>query len=109
MKWRERLMTGSVPAPPPAAIVRVEQLYPWPEAELSVLLDRYPGATELVWLQDEPENMGAWPFAHGRLHRLVRDRYALRHVSRPESASPATGSAALHNIEHDDILVRALG
>jgi 2-oxoglutarate dehydrogenase E1 component len=109
MRWRERLMAGAVPAPAPTAIVRVEQLYPWPETELSAVLDRYPGATELVWLQDEPENMGAWPFAHGRLHRLVRDRYALRHVSRPESASPATGSAALHNIEHDDLLVRALG
>ncbi len=109
MKWRERLIEGSVPAPALAAVVRVEQLYPWPEAELSAVLDRYPGATELVWLQDEPENMGAWPFAHERLHRLVRDRYALRHVSRPESASPATGSGALHNIEHDDLMVRALG
>jgi 2-oxoglutarate dehydrogenase E1 component len=109
MKWRERLLQGSLPAQAVAAVVRVEQLYPWPEAELSAVLDRYPSATELVWLQDEPENMGAWPFAHERLHRLVRDRYALRHVTRPESASPATGSGALHNIEHDDLLVRSLG
>jgi multifunctional 2-oxoglutarate metabolism enzyme len=93
----------------PAVIVRVEQLYPWPADELTSVLDRYPAARELVWLQDEPENMGAWPFAHGRLHKLVRDRYALRHVSRPESASPATGSSTLHGIEHEDILRRALG
>jgi multifunctional 2-oxoglutarate metabolism enzyme len=72
------------------------------------VLGRYPAAGELVWLQDEPENMGAWPFAHGRLHKLVRDQYALRHVSRPESASPATGSSTLHNLEHEDLLRRAL-
>jgi 2-oxoglutarate dehydrogenase E1 component len=106
MRWREK--NGSSEGRRVAAIVRVEQLYPWPEVALAEVLDRYPAATELVWLQDEPENMGAWPFAHNRLHRLVRDRYSLRHVSRPESASPATGSAALHNLEHEDLMVRAL-
>jgi 2-oxoglutarate dehydrogenase E1 component len=108
MRWREkhREATGQGTA---LSVVRVEQLYPWPEEAIAEVLDRYPAATELVWLQDEPENMGAWPFAHSRLHRLVRDRYALRHVSRPESASPATGSAALHNLEHEDLMVRALG
>jgi 2-oxoglutarate decarboxylase len=108
MRWREkhREATGQTSA---LAVVRVEQLYPWPEEAIADVLDRYPAATELVWLQDEPENMGAWPFAHNRLHRLVRDHYALRHVSRPESASPATGSAALHNLEHEDLMVRALG
>ena len=67
------------------------------------------GATEVVWLQEEPENMGAWSFVHGRLHRLLRDRFALRHVSRAESASPATGSAALHQLEQADLLDRAVG
>jgi multifunctional 2-oxoglutarate metabolism enzyme len=111
MRWRDnrRDVTATTGQGRPIAVVRVEQLYPWPEEALTEVLARYPAATELVWLQDEPENMGAWPFAHGRLHRLVRDRYALRHVSRPESASPATGSAALHNLEHEDLMVRALG
>jgi multifunctional 2-oxoglutarate metabolism enzyme len=90
-------------------VVRVEQLYPWPEATIEDLLDRYPMAREVVWLQEEPENMGAWNFVHGRLHRLLRDTHTLRHVSRAESASPATGSAALHRLELDDLLRRAVG
>ena len=53
--------------------------------------------------------MGAWNFVHGRLHRLLRDTHTLRHVSRAESASPATGSAALHRLEQDDLLARAVG
>jgi 2-oxoglutarate decarboxylase len=90
-------------------VVRVEQLYPWPEANLSTILDRYPNAREVVWLQEEPENMGAWNFVHSRLHRLLRDTHNLRHVSRAESASPASGSAALHRLEQDDLLVRSIG
>ena len=91
------------------AVVRVEQLYPWPEATIRDLLDRYPTAREVVWLQEEPENMGAWNFVHGRLHRLLRDTHTLRHVSRAESASPATGSTALHRLEQDDLMRRAIG
>jgi 2-oxoglutarate dehydrogenase E1 component len=71
------------------------------------VLERYASATEVMWLQEEPENMGAWTFVHGRLHRLVRDRFALSHVSRAESASPATGSAAMHTLEQEDLLRRA--
>jgi 2-oxoglutarate dehydrogenase E1 component len=89
------------------AVVRMEQLYPWPAGELASTLGRYSGADEVVWVQEEPENMGAWNFVHGRLHRLLRDRYILRHVSRPESASPASGSSALHQLEQEDLLGRA--
>ncbi len=91
------------------AVVRVEQLYPWPKANVGAVLERYPNAREVVWLQEEPENMGAWSFVHSRLHRLLRDTHALRHVSRAESASPATGSVALHRLEQDDLLARAVG
>jgi 2-oxoglutarate dehydrogenase E1 component len=90
-------------------VVRVEQLYPWPESTIRAVLGRYPSAREVVWLQEEPENMGAWTFAHSRLHRILRDTHSLRHVSRAESASPATGSAALHRLEQDDLLDRAIG
>jgi 2-oxoglutarate decarboxylase len=90
-------------------VVRVEQLYPWPKTNIRDVLDRYPGANEVVWLQEEPENMGAWNFVHSRLHRLLRDTHTLRHVSRAESASPASGSAALHRLEQDDLLARAIG
>jgi 2-oxoglutarate dehydrogenase E1 component len=110
MARRDALLSGigELPAPgvDPAAVavVRVEQLYPWPERALATILERYPVADEVVWVQDEPENMGAWSFAHGRLHRLLRERLSLTHVSRAESASPATGSAALHHLEQEEIL-----
>ncbi|HVL07202.1 MAG TPA: multifunctional oxoglutarate decarboxylase/oxoglutarate dehydrogenase thiamine pyrophosphate-binding subunit/dihydrolipoyllysine-residue succinyltransferase subunit [Acidimicrobiales bacterium] len=88
----------------PVAVVRVEQLYPWPEVLVLDAVSRYPNAREVVWLQEEPENMGPWNFVHGRLHRLLRDDYTLRHVSRPESASPATGSATVHQRQQADLL-----
>ncbi len=91
------------------AIVRVEQLYPWPRDTIDGVLRRYGAAEEVVWLQEEPENMGAWNFVHGRLHRLLRESHRLRHVSRAESASPATGSLALHRLEQEDLLARAIG
>ncbi|MGH9091384.1 MAG: multifunctional oxoglutarate decarboxylase/oxoglutarate dehydrogenase thiamine pyrophosphate-binding subunit/dihydrolipoyllysine-residue succinyltransferase subunit, partial [Acidimicrobiales bacterium] len=117
---RDERLHGAAPEPstPPGgprvdpaevAVVRVEQLYPWPQERIDAILGRYPGAGEVVWLQEEPENMGAWSFVHARLHRLLRDRYRLRHVSRAESASPATGSGALHQVEQADLLDRAVG
>jgi 2-oxoglutarate dehydrogenase E1 component len=91
------------------AIVRVEQLYPWPVQLLTGIFARYGEATEVVWLQEEPENMGAWSFVHSRLHACLPERLRLRHVSRVESASPAIGSAALHQLEQADLLRRAIG
>jgi 2-oxoglutarate decarboxylase len=91
------------------AIVRVEQLYPWPLPSLTAVFERYGEASEVVWLQEEPENMGAWSFVHARLHACLPERMRLRHVSRPESASPAIGSAALHQLEQADLLRRAIG
>ncbi len=91
------------------AVVRVEQLYPWPVSLLTAIFERYTEASEVVWLQEEPENMGAWSFVHARLHACLPERLRLRHVSRPESASPAIGSAALHQLEQADLLRRAIG
>jgi 2-oxoglutarate dehydrogenase E1 component len=90
------------------AIVRVEELYPWPEDQIADVLARYEHATEVVWTQEEPENMGAWSFVHARLHRMLRDDFTLRHVSRAPSGSPATGSHSLHELEQADLLDRAL-
>ncbi|MCU1461005.1 MAG: multifunctional oxoglutarate decarboxylase/oxoglutarate dehydrogenase thiamine [Acidimicrobiales bacterium] len=92
----------------PAAIVRVEQLYPWPESQIAAVLARYERAEEVVWLQEEPENMGPWAFVQGRLLRLLRDDYPLRPVTRPESGSPASGSATVHGQETADLLERVL-
>ena len=91
------------------AIVRVDQLYPWPVSLLTSVFERYGEASEVVWLQEEPENMGAWSFVHARLHACLPERLRLRHVSRPESSSPAIGSAALHQLEQADLLRRAIG
>jgi 2-oxoglutarate dehydrogenase E1 component len=90
------------------AIVRVEQLYPWPEAQLRDVLGRHPGAAELVWLQEEPENMGAWNFVRERLRDVVGESARLRCVARVASGSPATGSHAMHELEQADLLARAL-
>jgi 2-oxoglutarate dehydrogenase E1 component len=88
------------------AIVRVEQLYPWPQENIEAELASYPNATDVVWLQEEPENMGAWPFVH--LRTLDWTSWKVRHVARAESASPATGSHLVHSAEQADLLTRAL-
>jgi 2-oxoglutarate dehydrogenase E1 component len=88
----------------PAAIVRVEQIYPSPIDRLLALLDRYPNARELVWLQEEPENMGAWSFVERRVWRIKDRGYDLRHVARVESGSPATGSKTIHDQELADLM-----
>ena len=90
------------------AIIRVEQLYPFPDAELSEEVGRYPNATELIWLQEEPENMGAWNFVKSRLHDHFGDSHKIQRVSRFESGSPATGSNKIHNQEQASILDKAL-
>jgi multifunctional 2-oxoglutarate metabolism enzyme len=87
------------------ALVRMEQFYPLPAAELQVVLDRYENA-ELVWVQDEPENQGAWPFF--ALESAKREGRGVRVISRPASASPATGSTKRSAQEHSAIMNAAL-
>jgi 2-oxoglutarate decarboxylase len=106
---RDELATEDAAAAAALAVVRVEQLYPWPITVLTEIFERYGQAEELVWLQEEPENMGAWSFVHARLHADMPEGLRLRHVSRTESASPAIGSAALHHLEQADLLRRAIG
>ena len=107
MARRAELAADGSPVAAATAIVRVEQLYPWPDEQIEEVIGRYQQATELVWLQEEPKNMGAWPFAHHQFHREMRDRLVLRHVARAESASPATGSGLVHRAEQEDLLRRA--
>jgi len=92
----------------PVAVVRVEQLYPWPEANLRAALARYPNARDVVWVQEEPENMGAWSFVRDRIAALLDDDVALQHIARPASASPASGSAKVHEQEQRDLLRTAI-
>ena len=88
----------------PVAVVRVEQLYPFPLEQIQQILATYPNAKEVVWLQEEPENMGPWNFVEQRLWRLKEKGYDLHHVSRVESGSPATGSKYVHDQELAEIL-----
>ena len=92
-----------------AAILRVEQLYPWPFAAVERQIRSYPNARELVWVQEEPENMGPWNAIKGRLYEAHGDTHAIHRVSRFESGSPACGSAAVHAQELDVLLDEALG
>jgi 2-oxoglutarate dehydrogenase E1 component len=89
-------------------IIFLEQLYPWPEAELQAALDQHPSATEIVWVQEEPANMGALFYVQPLLKRLAGDRAFLT-VKRTASASPATGSAKAHALEEKTLIDLALG
>ncbi|HWZ52197.1 MAG TPA: 2-oxoglutarate dehydrogenase E1 component [Granulicella sp.] len=89
-------------------IVFLEQLFPWPEAELQAALDQHPNAQEIVWVQEEPANMGALSYVMPQLKRLVGDRPLLS-VKRSASASPATGSAKAHELEEHTLIDLALG
>jgi 2-oxoglutarate dehydrogenase E1 component len=89
-------------------IIFLEQLYPFPEAELQAALDQHPSATEIVWVQEEPANMGALFYIQPLLKRLVGDR-ALLSIKRTASASPATGSAKAHALEEKTLIDLALG
>jgi len=88
-------------------IVFVDQLYPWPEAEMQAALDMHPGA-EVVWVQEEPANMGALFYVMPELRRMARDRVVIS-VKRSASASPATGSAKAHDLEERALIDLAFG
>ncbi len=90
------------------AIVRIEQLYSFPEQDLRAVLDGYPGLTELVWTQEEPKNMGAWTYIAPRLGALLGEGVELEYVGRPERASPAEGYPAAHAAEQTRIVAAAL-
>jgi len=90
------------------AILRVEQLYPEPEQALKRALQRYPQDCPAVWVQEEPENMGAWGFWRRRYGGRLLDRHPWSVVARAESASPATGSSTRHEREQRELVARAL-
>ncbi|WEO78204.1 multifunctional oxoglutarate decarboxylase/oxoglutarate dehydrogenase thiamine pyrophosphate-binding subunit/dihydrolipoyllysine-residue succinyltransferase subunit [Cryobacterium sp. SO2] len=94
---------------PEIALVRLEQFYPLPGAELKQIADQYPNA-ELAWVQDEPENQGAWPFFYLQTNSLGKDKLGrqVRLFSRAASASPAAGSAKRHAAEQTELIRSAL-
>ena len=88
------------------AILRLEQFYPWPEALLLEAIGRYKNAQEIVWVQEEPRNMGGWDFVDERLAAMTK--LPLYYVGRPISASPATGSHRRHEQQQHAIVTQAL-
>jgi 2-oxoglutarate dehydrogenase E1 component len=93
------------------AVVRLEQLYPVPAAEIARVLARYPVDADLLWAQEEPQNMGAWRFVREQfLDGVVRDpgRRVPRYVGRGESAAPAPGSHKVHVKEQEELVRKAL-
>ena len=88
------------------ALVRLEQLYPFPEAELAGVIGRYPEAEKFLWVQEEALNMGAWYFVQPLLDELLPAE--LGYVGRDEAASPAVGDAGQHQTEQHEIVAQAL-
>ncbi|MEZ4658900.1 MAG: 2-oxoglutarate dehydrogenase E1 component [Caldilineaceae bacterium] len=91
------------------AVARVEQLYPFPAYDLEPLFKSYPNLQELVWVQEEPRNMGAWSAVKPQLNFITQERYPLRYVGRPRRASPAEGSVSWHRAEQEEIVEEAFG
>jgi 2-oxoglutarate dehydrogenase E1 component len=91
------------------AVARLEQVYPFPVAAYDELLSRYPNITELVWAQEEPQNMGAWRAIRHRLEEGLPAEVELRYVGRPWRASPSEGYPTAHALEQDRIAREALG
>jgi 2-oxoglutarate dehydrogenase E1 component len=90
------------------AIVRLEQLYSFPWPEVRAMLARYPRLDELVWVQEEPRNMGAWSYLNSKLHELAPAGVSVSYAGRPERASPAEGYPAAHAAEQSRIIREAL-
>lgn len=91
------------------AIVRVEQLYPFPDQDIREVLSEYSHAKEIVWAQEEPKNMGSWFFAAPRMAEVLEGGQKLQYAGRPASASPAAGQMKVHQAEQDSLIRSALG
>jgi len=89
------------------AIIRVEQFYPFPKNLLSQELGRLSSVADVRWVQEEPENMGGWSFMQPRLLKILSSSQALRYIGRPPSASPATGSHTIHQMEQQQLVREA--
>ncbi|MBP2474503.1 2-oxoglutarate decarboxylase [Crossiella equi] len=90
------------------AIVRIEQLYPVPHKKLALVLDKYPNAKDIRWVQEEPANQGAWPFLGLNLPELLPERLSgLKRVSRRAMAAPSAGSSKVHEVEQAALIAQA--
>jgi len=90
------------------AIIRIEQLYPFPEIELKKLLEKYPVVKTIVWCQEEPENQGAWPYIQSPLNACLTEQLSVQYAGRPASAAPAVGYLHLHQAQQSALIAEAL-
>jgi 2-oxoglutarate dehydrogenase E1 component len=90
------------------ALVRIEELYPFPADDYRAVLDRYGAAREIVWCQEEPQNQGAWYQIRHRLQAPLGSRRSLTYAGRESAAAPATGLYALHQREQEALVAEAL-
>ena len=90
------------------ALVRIEQLYPFPAEEYEAALARYPNAREVVWCQEEPQNQGAWYQIRHRLQEPLGKRRAMLYAGRAPAAAPATGIGKIHDAEQQSLTNAAL-
>jgi 2-oxoglutarate dehydrogenase E1 component len=86
------------------ALVRVEELYPWPGNQIAQIVDLYPAIEEVVWAQEEPKNQGAWSYVSPRLRMSTGNALLTRYIGRPDRASPAEGYAEVHKLEQERIV-----
>jgi 2-oxoglutarate dehydrogenase E1 component len=89
------------------ALVRLEQLYPFPATELDEMLKAYPQLQEVIWVQEEPRNMGAWRFLQPHLLKLIDGRWPLYYLGRPSSSSPAEGWSVWHTVNQESLVEQA--
>jgi len=89
---------------PHVALVRIEELYPWPGNQIAQVVDLYPAIEEVVWAQEEPKNQGAWSYASPRLRMSTGNALLTRYVGRPDRASPAEGYAEAHKKDQERII-----
>jgi len=90
------------------ALVRVEQLYPFPSEEYEAIINRYPNAREIVWCQEEPQNQGAWYQIRHRLQEILGVRRQVLYAGRAPAAAPATGISKIHEAEQHALIDAAL-
>lgn len=89
------------------AIARLEQIYPIPTEKLQLVMSRYPNLKEVVWLQEEPETMGAWMFMFPFFRKLIDGRFPLHYIGRRRNSSPAEGSSSMHKVNQEAMIKQA--
>lgn len=102
LEWRRKAHVDTI------ALLRIEQLYPFPEQRVRDMLLAYPKCTEVVWCQEEPENQGAWAMIRSLLTSVITTKQELIYVGRPGAASPAVGYHKVHQIEQEHLVKKAL-